>query len=189
MDANAEGFRLEVGPALPLASAFQRLPTPVLLAVSLEPQLSCMLIAFPMSCPTLAHLLACATTHHRQAGHIMFTCSLPWDPALWPRPEQWQAANDATFRVPDQDGWQPVNEPIERSCSCPLGTRLVTRLPIPSLLRESGWSTLQQRLFPGSSCLWFGILTCWHAMAPISCSMACSRGVLGCSRHVQLILH
>jgi hypothetical protein len=49
---------------------------------------------------------------------------------------QWQAYNEATFRVPDEDGWQPEQEPIEDSCECPLGTRLITRLPIPSLLGE-----------------------------------------------------
>ncbi len=47
---------------------------------------------------------------------------------------QWQAFNEATFRVPDEDGWRPDHEPIEASCECPLGTRLITRLPIQSLL-------------------------------------------------------
>ncbi|GAB4815331.1 hypothetical protein N2152v2_002377 [Parachlorella kessleri] len=55
----------------------------------------------------------------------------------------WQAVNDTTFRVPDQGGWQPASEPIEHSSSCPLGTRLITRLPIPSLL-----STLRRKGYP-----------------------------------------
>ena len=59
-------------------------------------------------------------------SHLSFPCSLSG--------LQWQAFNEATFRIPDAEGWQPQQQPI--SPDWPLGTRLVTRLPVPSILGE-----------------------------------------------------
>lgn len=59
---------------------------------------------------------------------------------------EWQAFNDATFRVPDEDGWQPDHKVIDSSLQHPWGTRLITKLPI-SLIVES----LQQKGYPVQS--------------------------------------
>ena len=49
---------------------------------------------------------------------------------------QAQAYNEATFREPDQDGWQPQHEPIDTQPGCTPDTCLHTRLPLPHVLGE-----------------------------------------------------
>ncbi|DBA84937.1 hypothetical protein WJX79_003597 [Trebouxia sp. C0005] len=45
-----------------------------------------------------------------------------------------QAYNEATFREPDEDGWQPQHEPIDTHPGCSPDTCLHTRLPLQRVL-------------------------------------------------------
>jgi pyrrolidone-carboxylate peptidase len=47
---------------------------------------------------------------------------------------QAQAYNEATFREPDEDGWQPQHEPIDTHPGCSPDTCLHTRLPLQRVL-------------------------------------------------------
>lgn len=47
-----------------------------------------------------------------------------------------QAANDATFRVPDQRGWQPSRQLIDDSPGCTLSTQLRTDLDLVQLAAQ-----------------------------------------------------
>ena len=49
---------------------------------------------------------------------------------------QAQAYNEATFREPDEDGWQPENEPIDTDPDCTSDTCLHTRLQLPHIIGE-----------------------------------------------------
>ena len=49
---------------------------------------------------------------------------------------QAQAYNEATFREPDEDGWQPQHEPIDTHPGCTPDTCLHTRLPLPHILGD-----------------------------------------------------
>lgn len=48
-----------------------------------------------------------------------------------------QAANDATFRVPDQRGWQPSRQLIDDSPGCTLSTQLRTDLDLVQLAGQA----------------------------------------------------
>lgn len=47
---------------------------------------------------------------------------------------QAQAYNEATFRDPDEDGWQPQHEPIDTHPGCTPDTCLHTRLELPHII-------------------------------------------------------
>lgn len=49
-----------------------------------------------------------------------------------------QAVNDATFRVPDQRGWQPIAQLIDDHPGCTLATCLHTDLDVAALAGEGG---------------------------------------------------
>lgn len=87
--------------------------------------------------------------------------------ACWPCTLQLQAYNDATFRVPDQDGWQPQREPIEDTESCPLDARLTTRLPVQTLAGERCRASPPLTGAGFDAVLGFGGVTCLHTISCI----------------------
>ena len=50
-----------------------------------------------------------------------------------------QAANEATFRVPDQRGWRPQQRVIDDHPGLHLGSALSTSLDVPALEGAGGW--------------------------------------------------
>lgn len=150
VDSKAERLRLEASKPLALWSRLQ--PAAHFTGGSSQhlaarsSQLACLSPQLPEAGEEGAHpagLAGCLITHKPSNAAAPLL-----NPSL-----QWQAFNDATFRIPDEDGWQPQHEPV--SPSWPLGARLLTRLPLPSLLGGSadcpaGWLASAWNAFASS---------------------------------------
>lgn len=113
--------------------------------------------------PSTCHLM-----HHSLLAALycsLTTCCRPQHTLNCTPSVQAQAYNEATFREPDEAGWQPQQEPIDINPGCTLDTCLHTRLELPHIVGE--YAMPPQRLFASPERL----LACKHY--PGMCSNCC----------------